>query len=178
MGGLFMVMIQKNLEWHNLPEVKIGDYGEQLVRNILERHGFKVYQAITEGAHLIDFIVENNKKLIFAVEVKTKPMMIKYRETGFNYKHYEHYRDFSLRAHMPVLIVFVDSSKGKIYGNFLSVLDEPRIQDGIKYPKTMPAKFYKTGDLIRYYPEDAMLFIAKLSDSDCQNLQRSRTAHY
>ncbi len=173
-----MGMILRNSPWHDKHEVKKGDYGEELVRRILESHGFVVYQAVTEGAHLIDFIVELDKNLIFAVDVKTKEMMIKYAETGFNYSNYEHYRDFSTRARMPVLIAFVDPRKKTIYGNFLSVLDEPRIQAGIKYPKTMPAKHYKTGQLIRYYPECAMLPLGTLTDIDVAYLKRHSTGHY
>lgn len=173
-----MATIQHVSPWHEKPEVKMGDYGELLVRNILENCGFIVYQAVTEGAHLIDFIVELNKNLIFAVDVKTKAMMIKYAETGFNYSAYQHYRDFFQRSHMPVLIVWVDPLNKTIYGNFLHVLDEPRIQNDIKYPKTMPAKFYKQGELIRYYPKCAMLHIGTLTEDDVTLLQRHYTGHY
>lgn len=173
-----MATILRNSQWHNRPEVKMGDYGEEIVRAILEKCGFIVYQAVSEGAHLIDFVVERNKDLIFAIDVKTKAMMKKYAETGFNYSHYQHYRDFSQRSHMPVFIVWVDPSKKTIYGNFLHVLDEPRVQNGIKYPKTMPAKFHKTGELIRYYPECAMLHIGSLSDFDVQYLNAHSTKHY
>lgn len=173
-----MGTILRNSPWHDKREVIKGDYGEELVRRILEQHGFIVYQAVTEGAHLIDFIVELDKNLIFAVDVKTKEMMKKYAETGFDYSNYEHYRDFSTRAHMPVLIAFVDPSKKTIYGNFLSVLDEPRIQAGIKYPKTMPAKFFKTGQMIRYYPECAMLPLGTLTDDDATFLKQHSASHY
>lgn len=173
-----MAIIQRNSAWHDKNEVRKGDYGEELVRRILEQCGFVVYQAITEKAHLIDFIVELDKNLIFAVDVKTKPMMVKYRETGFNYSQYEHYRDFSKRARMPVLIAFVDQKEKAIYGNFLNVLDEPRIQNGIKYPKTMPAKYYKSGTLIRYYPECAMLPLGELTDIDVAALERHSASHY
>lgn len=173
-----MATIQKNSPWHNRIEVKKGDYGEELVLHILEHCGFKVYRAVTEGAHLIDFLIERDKNLIFAVDVKTKPMMKKYAETGFNYKHYEEYRDFSRKSRMPVLIVFVDEDKKAIYGNFLHVLDEPRIQNGIRYPKTMPAKFYNTGDLIRYYPACAMLPIGTLNEQHITYLKRHSRMHY
>lgn len=173
-----MAMKLKNSAWHDLCEVKKGDYGESLVRRILEDCGFIVWKAVTEGAHLIDFIVELEKRLIFAVEVKTKAMMIKYAETGFNYSHYEAYRDFSRRANLPVLIAFVDPRKKAIYGNFLTVLDEPRVQAAIKYPKTMPAKYYKTGQLIRYYPECAMLPLGELTDFDVEYLNHHSSGHY
>ena len=173
-----METIPKNSPWHDKREVKKGEYGEELVRRILERNGFKVYQAVTDGSHLIDFIVERDKNLIFAVEVKTKSMMKKYAETGINYDHYKEYRDFSIKARMPVLLAFVDSSKKAIYGNFLSVLDEPRIQAGIQYPKTMPAKFYQQGKMIRYYPEMAMLPIGILSDRDVAFLSQHSATHY
>lgn len=173
-----MATIQRNSAWHQLTEVKKGDYGEELVRKALEDCGFVVYQAITEKAHLIDFIVERHKNLIFAVDVKTKEMMKKYAETGFNYSHFKEYQAFSERSRLPVLIAFVDKSKKKIYGNFLSVLEEPRQQHNINYPKTMPAKFYKQGDLIRYYPECAMLPLGDLTDNDVEILTRSTFTHY
>lgn len=173
-----MATILRNSAWHDKPEVKMGDYGEELVRIILEACGFIVYQAVTEGAHLIDFIVELNKNLIFAVDVKTKAMMKKYAETGFDFSQYEKYRKFSQRAHMPVLIIWVDPLNKTIYGNFLHVLDEPRIQNDIKYPKTMPAKFYKQGELIRYYPKCAMLPIGTLTDADADFINKHSIKHY
>lgn len=84
-----MAIIQRNSAWHDKNEVRKGDYGEELVRRILEQCGFVVYQAITEKAHLIDFIVELDKNLIFAVDVKTKryragQSCVKSNVRGFN----------------------------------------------------------------------------------------------
>lgn len=173
-----MATIQRNSPWHDKTEVKRGDYGEELVRKILEQHNFIVYQAITDGAHLIDFIIELNKNFIFAVDVKTKSMMKKYAETGIDYDSYQYYRDFSQKAHMPVLLVFVDPSKGKIYGNFLSVLDEPRIQYGIRYPKTMATKYDGRNKKIRYYPECAMLPLGEISPREVDFLNSCYTGNY
>lgn len=173
-----MGTILRNSLWHEKTETKRGDYGEECVYKILDQCGFVVYQARTDKAHSHDFSVELNKKLLFTVEVKTKSMMRKYRETGIDYKKYIEYRELCVQTRVPLLLIFVDPSKKKIYGNFLHVLEEPRIQDGIKYPKTKAPVRNKTGDLIRYYPEDAMLDIGTLTDDDVAELEKYNKSLY
>lgn len=164
-----MATILRNSDFHNLRETIKGDVGEDIVRNLLEECNFVVYQAITEKAHLVDFIVQRDMDLIFAVEVKTKPKFKKYPATGFDYRHYQRYRDFSKKSRLPVLIVFVDIELKNIYGNFLHVLDEPRTYCNMNYPGT----FKKNGITIRYYPLNAMIDIAPLTEKDITHLVRS-----
>ena len=173
-----MVTILRNSPWHEKIESKRGDYGEELVAKILDQCGFDVYQSITAKPHGRDFYIDLNKTLLFAAEVKTKNMMKKYRETGIDYRNFKEYQEFWLQTRVPVLLVFVDPSKKSIYGNFLHFLEEPRVQDGIKYPKTIAPKFNRTGGLIRYYPEDAMLPIGTLTDEDVAILEQYNTSLY
>lgn len=165
-----MATTQKNLPWHERPEVQKGDYGEELVKKIVEDCGLICYRAVTEGAHLIDFLWLSGKKFAFAAEVKTKPKFKSYPATGFDLRHYEQYKKFYEDTNIPVFIFFVDDVLKKIYGNFLHVLDDKREFCGMKYPGV----FKKNGRAIRYYPLNAMCKIADLGESDVQKLQKER----
>lgn len=162
-----METTRRNLPWHERLNVQKGDYGEELVKKIVEKCGFNCYRSVTDGAHLVDFLWLNGKKFAFAAEVKTKPKFKDYPATGFDYRHYEQYKQFTADTGIPVFIFFVDDGLKKIYGNFLHVLDEPRKFCGMKYPGT----FKKNGITIRYYPMNAMVKIADLSDADAKILK-------
>jgi hypothetical protein len=123
-------MIRKNFD---LALAK-GEYGERIVRGILERKGFVVYKPNTEGAHAFDVLAIKDKKLCIALDVKAKSRRNKYADTGINRRHYETYRQFSQRHQMPFWVIFVDEMIGKIYGNTLEELMTPIFADGISYP--------------------------------------------
>lgn len=165
-----METTHRNLPWHERLNVQKGDYGEELVKKIVEKSGFICYRSVTDGAHLVDFLWLNGKKFAFAAEVKTKPKFKNYPATGFDNRHYEQYKRFSEDTGIPVFVFFVDDCLKKIYGNFLHVLDEPREYCKMKYPGT----FSRNRMTIRYYPLSAMVKIADLSDEDI-NILKARS---
>jgi hypothetical protein len=143
-----------------------GEYGEQIVRRILERKGFVVYKPATEGAHAFDVMAIKDKSRCIAMDVKAKSRRNKYADTGINIKHFQTYKSFSDTHSMPFWVVFVDEMIGKIYGNTLEQLSKPVEREGIKYPYTFDDPY---GGTI-YWHLDSMLQIYTLSESDKSNL--------
>lgn len=161
-------MTQINSAWHDKKETKIGDYGEALIKKYLEDLKFICYKPVTDGSHLFDFLIYREDKSPIAVEVKTKPSRNKYPDTGFDYRHYLRYKRYTEETNTRMIIYFVDSIKGEIYGNYLDELDKPRRSQNISYPRDE----YIGGREIRYFPLEAMKKIRDLTDNEKFELQR------
>ena len=144
-----------------------GEYGEAIVRAILEQKGFIVYKPATEGAHAFDVLAIKDKARCIALDVKAKARRNKYPDTGINLNHYNTYKEFSEKHLMPFWIVFVDEMVGKIYGNTIEELDKPRTVNGIDYP----LKWNNGGRIIIYWPIEAMLVFRSLKESDLDALR-------
>lgn len=160
-------MIPRNSAWHEQQKTKIGDYGEELVMTYLESRGHVCYKALTDKAHLLDYFIYQKDREVIAAEVKTKPSRKKYPDTGFDYRHYEGYKKFTTEHNMRMFIFFVDDEKGEIYGNFLHELDKPRKQ----YPLDEMTRY---GQIIRYYPLEAMIKIRPLTQSEILTIRTLR----
>ena len=165
-------MIQKNSTWHDKKETKIGDYGEKLVKAYLEANGCICYRPETDGAHLMDFLVYKRDKSVMAAECKVKAIRCKYPDTGFNLRNYKLYKKFTDEHNIRMFIFFIDEVKGKIYGNFLDVLDQKRICNGREYPLNEKTKY---NVVIRYYPYEAMIKLKKLSNEELDYFQKLRS---
>ena len=165
-------MTPKNSAWHERHETKIGDYGEKLIREYLKNLGCICYEPSTDGAHLCDFFMFNRDKSVIAAEVKTKPARKKYPDTGFDLKHYNGYKKFTEEHSINMFIFFVDEDCGKIYGNYLHELDKPRVSNGMSYPSEERTKY---GQVIRYYPLEAMIPIRELTSEEICELKRLRS---
>ena len=119
------------MNWHDKTEVKKGDIGEEIVKNILEKKGYIVYKPITNGAHKIDYFAHSGReKRIMCCEVKTKRRMAMYARTGFNISSYEQYLEIYKKHNIDTFIFFVDDFEKCIYGQWLSVLGEGIIING------------------------------------------------
>ena len=172
-----METTQKNFNWKTLREVQLGDEGEQIVKKNLEKLGFVLYAPETDASHEIDKIAFFDRIPRFLVEVKTKPMMKKYLETGFNASLYSRYVAVSKKLGLPLLIAFVDCSAKMIYGNFISVLSEPTLQynpptnEFIQYPKKLPTKYDKKNCYVIYFPKCLMIDLFTLTESEVNKLK-------
>jgi hypothetical protein len=144
-----------------------GEYGESIVRAILEEKGFVVYKPTTKGAHAFDVLAIKDKARCIALDVKAKARRNKYADTGINLRHYHTYKTFSEKHCMPFWIVFVDEMLGKIYGNTIEELDKPRTVDGKDYP----FEWHDSEKATRYWPIDAMLVFRKLDERDLEVLR-------
>ena len=174
-GGVALGTILRNSEWENKKTVQKGNLGERIVQKFIESKGFIVYSAITEGAHAFDFLAIKDKKLAIAAEVKTKSLMNKYKATGFNKSQWQYYMNFSKKHNIQIFVFFVDEHLKKIYGNWLSVLEEQREQDGRIYPFDLTTMY---GATIRLYPFSAMKEIADIDDNTAQTLKDLSQRNY
>jgi hypothetical protein len=145
-----------------------GEYGEKIVRAILEEKGFVVYKPYTEGAHAFDVLAIKDKKKCIAIDVKAKARRNAYPDTGINLSHYKTYCEFSDTHKMPFWLVFVDEAMGQIYGNTIEELDKKRAENGRNYPLLWEGKNSTT----IYWPLSAMLVFRKLSDVDIDTLKQ------
>lgn len=143
-----------------------GEYGEQIVRRILEQKGFVVYKPHTEGAHAFDVLAIKDKSRCIAMDVKAKSRRNKYADTGINVRHFLTYKSFSETHRMPFWLVFVDEMIGKIYGNTLDQLAKPMQRDGISYPYTFDNGYGAT----IYWHLESMIEMYSLSETDKSNL--------
>ena len=148
-----------------------GEYGERIVRRILEAKGFVVYKPNTPGAHAFDALAIKDKQRCIALDVKAKARRNKYPDTGISVSHYRTYKAFSELHNMPFWIVFVDEMAGDIYGNTLEMLDREVTSNGISYPFEFQGK-------TRYWPLISMRLLHKLSEQEMLDLQNlSQRSH-
>ena len=141
-----------------------GEYGERIVRRILEAKGFVVYKPNTPGAHAFDALAIKDKQRCIALDVKAKARRNKYADTGITVSHYLTYKAFSERHSMPFWIVFVDEMVGDIYGNTLEMLDREVTTNGICYPFEYEGK-------TRYWPLISMRLLHRLTADEMKDLQ-------
>ena len=146
-----------------------GAIGEEVVRLLLEKRGWVVYQPITTGPHHFDMLSIKDKASAIALDVKAKARMNKFRATGVNQKHFEEYKRFSAKHKMPFWIVFVDEHPGerRIYGNTLEELEKPyfSVDENITYPWVMNGRVP-----IRLWSLEVMKEISPLDEDVCQKL--------
>lgn len=150
-----------------------GEFGERIVKGILEQKGFVVYKPATPGAHAFDVLAIKDKKRCIALDVKAKSRRNNFPDTGINYKHFLVYRDFSDTHKMPFWLVFVDEMLGKVYGNTIEELSRPREENGNKYPMRWGGD---TG--IIYWPLSAMIVFHTLTPDECRQLQAMNQRSY
>ena len=148
--------------------LKKGAVGERIVRGLLEKNGWVVYQPITNGAHCFDMLSIKDKKKAIAIDVKAKARMNKWPATGVNERHFLEYKAFSETHNMPFWIFFVDELLGKIYGNELKELEVPIEVEGEMYPKTI--QWPGNSPAIRYWSLASMKLLADISEEEMKEL--------
>jgi hypothetical protein len=154
--------------WEDKIQVKKGNIGECLVLDYLKKNGFVIYKPVTNSAHGFDNLATKNKRVAIIVEIKTKARMNKYEATGFDYKHYEEYKFISKKHNLPIFIFFVDEHLKKIYGNWLTILENK--VDGF------PLKICN-GKIILFSLKN-MKDIQRLSNDQCEELKRHNSRKY
>lgn len=156
------------MKFNDQPETKIGDIGEEVINEYLVKSGFILYKPINNEAHLIDGFAVRSMKDIFAFDVKTKPRRLKYEDTGIDISHYERYKYITTKYKIPVFLFFVDGLYKKVYGNYLSVLE----QECGNYPLKQKG--------IIYFPLNKMIIISELPDdiSDTLIIHSNRNYDY
>ena len=153
---------------------KKGSVGERVVQRFLEKKGFVVYKAITQGAHAFDMLAIKGKKKLIVAEVKSKARRNFYPDTGINYRHYQEYKRIAENHNLPIFIFFVDEMMGKVYGNVLSVLEEPC---QVKHNGKILSYPIVSGGII-YFPLCKMKQVATLDESTIGELRNLSQRSY
>lgn len=159
------------MEWSDKTEVKKGNYGEHLVKWFLEDKGFVVYKPITNKAHAFDGMAIRDKKTILIYDVKSKARLNNYNATGFNIRNYNEYKHISNKYNIHIFIFFVDEMLGKIYGNWLHILEKPYKSDLI-YPNSQIV----SGIIL--FSMDKMMEVVNLKRLDINFLKNASTRNY
>lgn len=157
------------MNWSDKKEVIKGNIGERIVNEYLEKEGFVVYKSVTNSPHSFDRLAIKDKQQLIIAEIKTKARRNKYKDTGFNFTHYNEYKKISEKHNLPVFIFFVDEMLGEIYGNWLSILEKP-YKKGLQYPAIF-------NDII-YFHLDTMKEICKLSNDEVIELKEYSQRSY
>lgn len=153
--------------WGDRPQVKKGDFAEDIVTKYLENKGFIVYEPVSNGAHGFDKLAVRNKKQFVIAECKAKAKRKYYDDTGIDIRHYKEYKYAQEKHKIPVFIFFIDEHLGEIYGNFLKELEKPY--------KSYPLKQHG----IIYFPMDSMRRdISNLTDGEVSFLKKHSTRNY
>lgn len=128
--------------WSEKTEVIKGNIGESIVISELEKHGYSVYRAITEGPHTFDFLAIKSKKTILIAEVKTKARLNKYYATGFDVKSLNEYNYIYNTYGIDIIVFFVDEhpNEQRIYCQKLSELMKEKLIDNYTWPNYDIAK--------------------------------------
>ena len=163
------------MSWQDKTTVKKGNWGERYVEKHLLKHGYVPFKSVSDTAHPFDRLVASrDKKSISIAEIKTKPRRLYYPDTGFDIRSYEDYKAISQKHNLGVYIFFVDEHEKQIYGNFLSILDEPC---EIEY-KGRKLSYPLNDKGIRYFPLAKMNKIADLTEIEATILRKLSTRKY
>lgn len=162
------------MDFKDLPGVKKGDLGEQIVNEWLASRGLIIYEPITDNSHGFDRLVSKDKKSLVIVEVKTKPKRLYYPDTGIDIRHYNGYKAVSEKHNIPLCIFFVDEILQQIYCGWLSEIGKPKEIEWkgklIKYP-------LYSGRIVYFYQPD-MKIIHNLSVEESEQIKKLSNRNY
>ena len=166
--------------WGDQPQVKKGNRGESIVCAHLQRKGWIVYKAITDGRHCFDFLAIDNKHKAFLLEIKTKARRTHHPDTGFEVSKYNEYKKVAKALALNIYIAFVDEIMGEIYGNYLHELEKPTLVtvNGLQiaypvYANTVRDEPHRGRTI--YFPMVHMATIATLTPEDIAYLKEHST---
>lgn len=160
----------------SLVTTRKGDYAEDILLKMMRDGGCNVYRpSEKDRSHPIDmFVVPGETMRMFAADVKAKPKRSKYPDTGIDIRHWGKYCHINTYQHTPVFLFFVDEDCGKIYGNWLEILNKPvtvnHNNGAIDYPKL-------EGNII-YFPMQSMIPIGDISKEDIEKLRSLSSRGY
>ncbi len=167
------------MRFSELPQARKASIAEAIVdKHIIEKKRLIPYRPVWENvAHPFDRLIASlDKRTLLISDTKAKSARTYYPDTGIDTKHWHTYRAAFSRYNLDTYLVFVDERAKKIYGQLLSILEQPRviehICDELRYPLI---EKYKSGTEIIYFPLVAMEDIADISSEDVLALEQFST---
>lgn len=143
-----------------LRTTKKGDFGEDIVRELLIKWGFTIYPAPDES-HPVDFLVWKDGEFT-AIDVKTYPRLFSKDCTGIDKADFVMYQRITTAHKMPVKLFFVDQFERKVYGHRLDYLARFKKQSGTKV----------------LFPLSAMIEAKTLTDEEVSRLTELSSINY
>lgn len=112
-----------------------GKFGEEIVRDRLQKQGRIAYSPPQGIAHPFDLLIYNpDDGRISLGEVKSNPRRKYYEDNGIRKKSYKKYHEIRSRIGFPLTVFWVDEVLGAIYGGDLSRLMMPHRSKDRDYP--------------------------------------------
>lgn len=163
-------------KFSELQTVKKGDIGESIIKEMLEARGYIIMQPTSNAPHPFDMVAVRDKSEFMLVEVKTKARMQRRKETGINQANFKYYYEACQKHNFRLFLVFVDEhpAEQRIYGNYLDVLEEQEVINGITYPYTEKLK----GGVVRFYPLSKMKTLTRLTPEQVKTLRENTNRNY
>lgn len=148
------------MEFNNLQTTRLGDRGEQFIQEFAKSKCAKAYIPAIKESYPCDSIAIHSGGTLFGIEVKTKPRMKYYEQTGFDSNDFLAYCNLGF----PVYILFVDYVTKSIYGAFVSHLKRFSLPKGklVLFPLSCMTKY-------RDLTDDEVLYIKELNGSNYWN---------
>lgn len=163
--------------WEENISVIKGKVGERIVTAYLEDKGYVVYVPITPNPHAFDRLAVKDKQVVIIGEIKSKARLKYYEGTGFNIKNYNEYLYIRDNYHLKIFIFFVDEQLGAVYGNFLTELEKPQIDNqGRTYPLEIPNG--RTGQKLIIFNLKNMIQIKTLIPTEVNELKKHTRSNY
>jgi hypothetical protein len=164
-----------------------GDYAEDIVTSSFRSLGFELFPPSGENAHLLDgfgLALKNSEIKFFGYDVKSKQARNKYKDSGCDVKHFNHYRNIAESLNQTFLLIFVDEEVGKAYYQILNdyfdvsgTTKQFIAKDGAVYPKTG----YKGDEEFIYFSLESMHLLKNLTPKEITDLKeysKGTNKHY
>lgn len=163
----------------NQTSFKKGSIGQKCVEKLFA--GKRVLYWTDENcSHPFDGMALNWEDYdIIAIEIKAKAARTHYKDTGYNLSQHDRLHKARDKFGKDPLIVFVDEGIGKIYGNYLSILERERIFEApvsvqeewiVFYPHYRERYPSIEGGII-YFPLLAMKYLGEIEEGDLIRLR-------
>lgn len=148
------------MEFTALTTTILGSRGEEFLTEFAQAHDSKAYIPSISESYPVDGIAISAKGKAWGIEVKTKPRMKYYEQTGFDSNDFLAYCNLGF----PVYILFVDYVTKSIYGAFVSHLKRFSLPKGklVLFPLSCMTKY-------RDLTDDEVLYIKELNGSNYWN---------
>jgi len=150
---------------------KKGSIGQRCVEKMFAGDSV-FYWTDEETSHPFDGIaLEWETYDIIAVEIKAKAARTWYPDTGFDVAQLERLRRAREKYSKDPLCIFVDEAIGKVYGNFLSILERSRV---LKI-RGVEAEYPVVENGIVYFPLVAMRELGDILKDELTELRELST---
>lgn len=157
-------MKNKTEQFNSLQTTKLGRIGEKYMNEFASAKGAELYLPSNNGSFSTDGFCRDivKRHIEYNLEVKTKPRMKFYAQTGYDLN--DHYKYLSLCSH--TCIIFVDHIAQSIYYGWAHKLNAD------------PGKIEQADKNYVLFPLSAMTEYRKLTNQEIDELKKNSQSNY